>query len=307
MRYQDVVCFVKDRRGIFNKELIKQGYSVVAPYTDKTLIGRMIREIWYKIKLPQKIWYNKELLKCKAKYLFIEDPLITREYLNWLVSSLPGIVPVFMYENLVGKARHIMPDRIPEGIFVTTFDEGDSKKYHLHLGQPGSYIFPKEPEKKENKYDVIYVGKDKGRASYLLRLQNEMQLYGLKTQFMIMPNGRFHFPNKIYSRPISYNVVQEMLTCTKAVLNVVLPGQIGATIRDFESIFYNVKLITNNKCIKKFDFYCPENVFLLGERNISELPKFLESKYVRIPGNIIENYLLEKRIERFITLLETSI
>lgn len=41
------------------------------------------------------------------------------------------------------------------------------------------------------------------------------------------------------------------------ILEIVQKGQIASTLRPFEAVVYNRKLLTNNKCILSFSFYDP--------------------------------------------------
>lgn len=302
MRKQDVVCFINDRRFFMNNEIKSQGYKSYTPYIDKTIIGRVFREFWFRVlRLPETVWYNKEVLNSGCEYFIVFDVLITRKYLEWLRRSFPTAKIIYQYHNLVGTARHILPKDIPEGIHADTYDVDDSKEYGLSLRQKGTYIYGTGIKKKDTKYDVIFVGRDKGRAEYLLKLQDEMNNMGLVTKFLIMPNGRFYIPKKYYSKPIPYKEIANLLSQTKAVLNIGLPGQMGATIRDYESIFHSVKLITNNSNIKSYEFYKPDNVFIIGKRELSDLPEFIESPFDTISEELLEQYTLDYMIESTIS------
>lgn len=57
-----------------------------------------------------------------------------------------------------------------------------------------------------------------------------------------------------------------------------------------EAMFYNKKLITNNIHIKEYDFYIPRNIFILQERNISELKDFLDLPIIEIAQEIKNKY-----------------
>ena len=304
MRRQDIVCFINDRRNFFNKEIRRQGYKIYSPYIDKTIIGRVLRELWFRVlKLPESVWYNKDVLDSGCEYFFVAETLITKKYLQWLHDSFPKAKIIFQYANLVGRARHILPKDIPDGIYADTYDEGDSKTYGLHLRKKGSYVYGSSIKQKDTKYDVIFVGRDKGRAEYLLKLKSDINNMGLETKFLIMPNGRFYIPKKYYSKPIQYEGIANLLSQTKAVLNICLPGQKGATVRDYESIFNRIKLITNNENIKTYDFYISDNVFILGERELSDLPEFLKSPFVSVPDEILKQYTLDNMVASTISSL----
>ena len=247
-----------------------QHFASMPPYRNKNLFTRILREIWFRAKLPFKeIWYNKEIEDFEGKHLIVYDPQITREYLLWLQKHKKWNIH-FFYGNKVGRARHITPDKVPEGIDIWTYDDRDSRDYGLHYctkngGNPASFYEKQEPE-----YDVLYVGKDKGRGTFIFRLEEELQKAGLRTFFRVVPETRFD-KNKDprYGAAMPYDEICKLIAKSRAILNVALPGQEGHTIRDTEAIWNNVKLITTNQKTAERAYYNPANILVLDERNAS--------------------------------------
>lgn len=268
------------------------GYTVLYPYKERTLLGRVLRELWFKLHLPEKVWYSKKCLKMNPEKIILHDPLITRGYIDWLREKFPMTSISFDYQNLVGRAKHLTPSQIPKDIRITTYDKGDSDKYNIELRTNGEYAPCYIGEKKPIKYDVFFVGADKGRGEYLLNLQKEMNALGLSTKFIITADGRFSRRKAYYSKRIPYSKVIEYDNESRAILNISMPGQVGLTLRDLEAAFNKVKLITDNVNIRSFDLYKEENVFILGERELKELPEFLLRPYVDIDSDILNKYLL---------------
>ena len=66
-----------------------------------------------------------------------------------------------------------------------------------------------------------------------------------------------------------------------------------------EALFYEKKLITNNKNIINYDFYCKENIFILEKDDIEELPQFLKTPYKKIDNEIVNKYEFENWLEGF--------
>ena len=64
----------KQRTGLTDNP---QQFDTIAPYTNKTLFTRILRELWFRLKLPfRSIWYNKEVLEYTGKHLLVFDPQI---------------------------------------------------------------------------------------------------------------------------------------------------------------------------------------------------------------------------------------
>ena len=51
--------------------------------------------------------------------------------------------------------------------------------------------------------------------------------------------------------------------------------------------------------MKSYEFYHPDNIFILGENKIEDLPEFMEKKYVEIDETIVDKYDCKQWLERF--------
>ena len=285
--------YVSCRRGFGVEGLKKTGFLVISPYIGGWWIGRILRECCRWIGLPEKLLYSRKIIRIKPERLIIQDPLITKEYLIWLKYSLPNAEFAFEYGNLIGRAKHLFPDEIPKGISITTYDKADSQRYNISFRSGHEYFSCFIGKKKAKKYDVFFAGADKGRGELLLEIKKRLEELGLKTKFIITSDGLFARKKMYHSTRISYKKIIDYNSKSRAILNVVLPGQHGATMRDFESIFNEIKLITTNQNIKEFDFYKEQNVFIWGESNISDLSNFLYTPFESIEKATLEYHLLD--------------
>ena len=77
---------------------------------------------------------------------------------------------------------------------------------------------------------------------------------------------------------------------SKAVLDIVQDGQVGLTIRTMETICYRKKLITNNTDVINYDFYNPDNIFVIGKDDINDLNEFINRPFIDIPDEILIRY-----------------
>ena len=125
------ILFITADNNYVNRGLIASGYQVELPYRYKTIFGRIMLEIAVKLRLPHKILFNRNILQFEGKYIIVFDGIITKQFLLWLKKIHPDKKIIFEYTNLVGKARHLLPNNIPSGIKICTYDANDSKKYNL--------------------------------------------------------------------------------------------------------------------------------------------------------------------------------
>lgn len=288
------VLFITASKGFSREGVIGDGYNVVFPYVEHNLLERILREFCFRIPfLPSRLWFNKEVHNYLANYIFVSDPLITVEYLKWVQKVFPNAQLNYSYGNMIGRAKHVLPSQIPLGWRVWTYDDNDARKYGLRLyhtnAYPKFYLKPLQTIE----YDVLFVGADKGRGEYLLQLQGKMISMGLRTKFIIAPDGRLSKKKSYYHKPIPYREVVDLIVRSKAILNVAMEGQEGMTLRDLESMFFGVKLLTTNRNVVNFDLYCPENVYIVDGLNIDDLPHFLELKMVNVPEDVKECHSLD--------------
>lgn len=294
------ILFITAETGYVKTGLEKGGYRVLHPYNYKTVIGRVLLEILIRTKLPQAILFNREIAKDSCRYIIVQDSIITKQFLEWLKVKCPKANINYQYTNMVGKAHHLLPCEIPADIVVWTYDEHDSNKYEINLNRCGGYYTSFIGKKREKKYDVMFVGKDKGRSEYIFDLKNRIEELGLKTKFLIMPSTRISKQEKYYSKPIAYEEVIKLVTESKAILNVTLPEQRGATMRDYESVYNEVKLITTNKNIKNFPFYNSNNIFIIGEDDYSSLPTFINTPFESLDEGVKKFYSLDAYVEEIL-------
>lgn len=149
--------------------------------------------------------------------------------------------------------------------------------------------------------DVFFAGKDKERLKTLLELKEEFTRHGIKTEFLIFPERgkKYTESEKVHmvfkgqrwwEYLIPYEAILEGDLRSKAILDIVQEGQTGLTWRPIEALLLERKLITNFVGIKEYDFYSKENIFILGEDDMSLLVHFLNSPYSKVSEKVKQRY-----------------
>ena len=278
---------------VFNAYLAA-GYRAVIPYKDYNLFFRLVRELWYRAKLPHREWfYNPQLKRITEKKIIVKDPLITPDFMRWLRKTYPDKEIKLSYENRADRTS-INPRDIGDEIAKkSSYDGDDCKRYGMSIDHPSYFANYRilDKDKKPIRYDVVYLGRDKGRADMLLELQLKMEQMGLRTYFHICADRSYlRFKRSYYKPLMEYTEYIELLKETRAHLNIVINDQASVTQRDMESIFDNVKCITNNKNIRNFELYHPSRFFILGEDDFSRLKAFLDEPFLRVPEDVLDKY-----------------
>lgn len=74
------------------------------------------------------------------------------------------------------------------------------------------------------------------------------------------------------------------------LLDFVDPLHNGLSIRFFEGLYYQKKVITDNVMVKNYDFYHPDNIFIVENNNYKNIELFLKKPYHKLPEEIVEKY-----------------
>lgn len=198
-----------------------------------------------------------------------------------------------------------------QGVPIYTFDPLDSLRYRI--GLESTYYFsslaPNDVVQAPRPIlaDVFFVGGDKGRLGYLIELQAQFNSKGLKTAFHIADTGQAGRLSRYPFAPrIPYSEVLVNIRNSHCLLDVVQQGQSGCTQRPMEALFHEKKLITNDATISEHDFYCPENVFILGRDDPAGIVDFVRSPYRQIDPAIRNRYDFKNWIVRISNAVKHS-
>jgi len=208
-------------------------------------------------------------------------------------------------------------DRIEYFDRFFVFDIGDTYKYPLLNLTPITNFYFDYPvptyrfknQIKPDNYDFYYLGTyHKGRIEEILRLQQFLSDHDLSHQIeLVFPKPDF---NKItpeladraicMTEMISFEDYLSRTQRSRIMLDFVLQEHGGLSFRMFESIYYEKKLITTNKYVVNYDFYHPDNIFIL-DGNYEDLIYFLNKPYQKLPLSIRKKYGFTNWIRNILT------
>jgi hypothetical protein len=294
-------------QAFMDMEMKDDGFDVRSPYWGDHLLTRILREIHFRLHLPfRSVWYKRSAIS-DAETIICFDPLMTQHYLSWLRVKCPNSRIILLFANPVTHIEELK--RIKNrGFELWSPDLLDCAKYGLHQAPAGGYPRCCQVQKQSPIVDVFFIGRDKGRAETLFNLEKELNARGITTDFHICAEhsnfapAQYIFKKKrsFYKLPIPYNELLERLGKTRAILHIVDGGQSCMTIRVMESLLFSIKLITNNKQIAEQAYYHPNNIFILGSRDLDELKDFLGRPYEKMDESFLKSLTLDSTFERII-------
>ncbi|MEW4410962.1 hypothetical protein [Clostridium sp. AN503] len=148
---------------------------------------------------------------------------------------------------------------------IYTFDPLDAEKFNFkYLGCCYYSKFKMRSKENRNISDVYFVGSIKGnRGELIISVFNKLLYASVNTEFIVRITGIRKLMRKIHSDKIRY-ISGELLPYdkiiagvlgTKVILEILQKEQYGPSLRYYEAVCYNKKLLSNNPYIRNFPFF----------------------------------------------------
>jgi hypothetical protein len=158
-----------------------------------------------------------------------------------------------------------------------------------------------------NENEVLYVGVYiKDRIQSLIRVVNALSQYDLTLNINLFYGRKtppfFHPHITFFSKGLNY---AQYLTLTKKatlLLDIKTVDHNGLSFRIFEAIKYQKKLITDNKSIKLYDFYHPNNFYVVENDLFEGLSDFLESDFIPLSEDIRQKYSFSNWVKNILEI-----
>jgi hypothetical protein len=220
------------------------------------------------------------------------------DILNIIIKHIPARVKIYYWlsnpcrkifarEECVMKTLHNIKKL---GITLCTYDTFDAKQYNLVLLNQ-LYRYPKIIKESVIEYDFYFLGNPKDRIEKIKYVRDKLLKHFFSINFLII--------NKT-TEQISYEQNIVNILKSKCIVDIVQQDQKGLTLRPLESIFFKKKLLTDYMDIATYDFYNPQNIFIVGIDNWENIHSFLSTPYLPIEREIIDSYDVNRWVRNFL-------
>ncbi len=159
-----------------------------------------------------------------------------------------------------------------------TFDPADAEKYTISRIRN---VNRKLPVQQNIKWDFYFIGAPKDRRLFIENLERLLQAKGFSTNFKLVESKADYVSN--------YENIN-LSAQSKCIVDVMSPEQQGLTLRPFDALFLEKKLITNCAAVKKFDFYDPANIFVIEGEELNGLDEFMAVPYKKLDETLVCRY-----------------
>ena len=299
---------------LIEKNLLEKGYdaNVLTPDSEKFRYRNLNQKITnfyqktflnnkeYKRKLKEE-FATQLLIKAIDKHSSYDYVLVIRadffslEILNHVRSKTQNLVS-YHFDGINRYPKIFERISIFDRFYV--FDREDIDQHrNLELLPCTNFYFdyPELPDL-NIKFDFYFLGSyHESRNEILLDFQKFSEKHQMVAKMEIVynkedkPSIDIHAKFECIPHYISFEKYLLNIQNSKYILDILISEHSGLSFRVFESLKYKKKLITTNKTILGYEFYHPNNIFVL-DNNYDQLLEFLELPYVEMDDSIIKTY-----------------
>lgn len=212
--------------------------------------------------------------------------------------------------------------KIPFYDHVFSFDPEDSERYGLHfrpLFFAEEYEAQGLPVQTNFRYDFSFIGTAHTIRPLMVKKLGEICRKRKKEyfSFLYLPHPLVFWYNKVFNKayktvsrsdisftPMSAARIKQVYEESRCVLDVEHEKQKGLTMRTVELVGMKKKIITTNALVKQYDFYHPNNVFVIDRENPEVSESFWNAPYEEIPYEIFLRYSIRSFVRELFSLEE---
>ena len=278
--YEDVVNL---KTVHYQPKRISKEHPFLCLNTDLNKLGRIAHRIHHSnllnklVKIPLKnLWY-----KTYFKHSFEENKPICflffgrnitsymYPYIEYLKDIYPNSKYVCYFQDLIITHHNINISKVKEVFdLVISYDISDSIKYCLKYHPTVYSKATVEVDNTTPKSDIYFLGAAKNRLDQIYQAYDYFQSKNLKCEFYITDvsleqqrkRRGIHFISGM-----SYSENLKHVFNSKCILEINQAKALGETLRSWEAITQNKKLITNNTLIINSKFYHPQNILIYND------------------------------------------
>ena len=239
------------------------------------------REIWYKQYFPEEYKKNDQYY---FVFFFGWHRICYNGFLKFLRERFPGCKCILYLCDLnetkkldMGIMKELF-DHVM--LFERNYAEKCGVEYYPLVYSEGL----KDVPMKDRDIDLLFVGKAKGRYDFLKKIYDRLTESGVRCEFYLsnidQPVDRSSSGIHIVDH-VPYEENIRLLKRSKCVLDIVPPETNCNTLRMSEAMYYNNRVITNNRHIVDEVFYSPDLISVYSSADDIDIA-FLQREY----GNV---------------------
>lgn len=293
-------------------EELKLRYSDVDFYNTATIsykyknIFEKIYSFFYKIFTGKKLknFYKYQDLINSVKDNSYDITLVVRPdlFFDSQLKSLKNSTDYFVafYHDSINNIKR-KKDVISFFDKVYSYEKVDVKNFNLTFLP--NFIYFEGSNHNQPTEGAFSVMSNDYRLNTLKNVASSLKKSNCKPYLYVMHKNNEESDSIFYiTKRMSNDEVIENIKKAKIIVDIHKYGvQDGLTFRVFEALGFRKKIITTNQDIKSYDFYNPNNIYVIEDINNISIPEsFLNTEYEEIPTEIYNKYTLKSWVDTII-------
>lgn len=256
-------CFVFDRKKtisyyLFENVLIKTNtYEVYSPLSFKqSFFSKLYNKYLFKfgkLKVKKSYFKDKIVIFTNESIQNVSNRLLLKIRKQAKAVVLFFIDELFNNYKSVQRAKDIIKDNGKFFDLVYTFSPKDAENYSINLNE--SYYSRLNTASDEHASGLFFVGSLKNRGGILQDTFNLLNSNGVNCNFIISASRENRTNKNFDYRTVSYKECIRNVLSANCILDIADERQTGMTLRYYEAVVYNKKLLTNNVNVKNMPYY----------------------------------------------------
>lgn len=309
---------------VFNKNLESLGFKVIdlVPQAFKysSFVQRIIN-FFYKLIYNSRNYKRNLIKKFNSQKVIEKIGHLSKDSIDYVLIIRPDVLEIATLKKMLTIGKKVVAyqwdglDRY-EKVFSTiplfdqflVFDQNDFDHYSSqfqNLKKCENFYFDVDDNSKNvSDSDIVYyvgsyIPERSEEVLQVIRLLEDLDLtldINLKYHSDNLPIKHPHI--KFFSSNFEYSDNIAQLKKSKILLDFKVPEHSGLSLRFFEALKYRKKIITNNASVLKYEFYHPQNIFVLDYDNEERLGEFVSSDYYEINPDVVNYYSFSSWLQR---------
>ncbi len=177
---------------------------------------------------------------------------------------------LFLIDSIDGDSKTIVSTKrlIRSELWdnILTFDRQDAEKYGFSFAGFHYYSKPNIPLPGKILYDVYYVGSFKGnRTRPINDTFKVLTANGICCHYDVLSDSLRKTEEaasgiNVFRKSLPYSEILRQTAACTCILEIIQENQHGPSLRYFEAVVFNKKLLTNNPYVVDFPYYKPEYI-----------------------------------------------
>jgi hypothetical protein len=247
----------KDVAKIDNVVYISTAASLLHGKAENTLyriaMGKRANQI---VKMPfKKKWFQLLLSRIqfsqKRPFCFIWHYNFLNEIKNGMADYIRDAYPdaknVFYFTDIKNIDSEVLAFLRTKMDMIGVFDPQIAQKWELDYW-PNVYPTVEHTSDGDNRYDLCFMGSDRGRKDILEKVAQKCKQHHIRTAFYIVSDEENPELDNIHylKTPLAYEKVVELMSRTNCILELRVEPYNSSSVRVQEAVVYDKKLLTDN-------------------------------------------------------------